>query len=184
MENSRHERALVVVASYVIGFASAYIAFGVSQSQQIVYMPVVSEQHQVAKKSVIASPTASLRVEDDGLVLATQDKERLLTARKSSPLVASLIQAGPTPGFAEKLTEAELSRDSEYVYFCEQLTPEAESCDAYVYSVNDDVLYPVQINGEVYTPNNASHVSAWSPAGYLTIGEYQSASTETPWILQ
>lgn len=190
MENSRHERAIIVAASYVIGFTSAFIAFGANQTDTTTKNLNIISNHDsnYQTAAVVTAPTrsyeASVRIESDGLVVVTDDKERLLSARKSSPHLASVITSAAQPGLAVKVIEAELSRDSEYVYFCEQLTDDAENCSAYIYSIDEDVLHPVVVAGEDYEPNISSHTSAWSPNGYLNIGGYMSASIETPWILQ
>lgn len=184
MENSRHERALVVAASYVIGFASAFIAFGVTQSHTVV--PIVTHYAPQSQRAIETEPVkeTTLRMEEAGLVLVSEDLERLLSARKSSPLVASAITAANEPGFAESLVEAELSRDGKFAYFCEVLNEEDATCDAYVYDVALDSLYPVQVRGEVYQPQITSHRSSWTPAGYLTVDQFRSVSTDKPWLLQ
>lgn len=189
MENSRHERAVIVAASYVIGFTSAFIAFGLNQANNanydLVVNPVENQESVTVAPTPVRSYQASVRIESDGLVVVTENGERLLSARKNSPaLAASVIASVPQPGFAEKIIEAELSRDSEYVYFCEQLVATDENCSSYVYNIDEDVIYPVIVDGEPYVPTISSHSSAWSPSGYLNIGGYMSASIETPWILQ
>ena len=182
MENSRHERAMTVVASYVIGFTSAYIAFGATQTP--LATPIITETPPaVATKAEVKH--ATLRVEEAGLVVVTEDRERLLSARKSSALAANALGAVTNqPGFAERLVEAELSRDGSFVYFCEVLDYSSDTCDAYVYDVALDTVYPVQLGAEVYRPSADLHRSIWTEAGYLVVDQYRSISTEKPWLLQ
>lgn len=181
MNNSRHERAIVVLASYVIGFTTAYIAFGVGQPYA--KAPSVSYVNNVAQYEIREAPEASIFIDELGLGVITEDRVRLLSARRDA-MAANVISATPQPGVAVALTEAELSRDGKFVYFCEQLTEESDQCDPYVYSLEADVLYPVEVYGERYYPNNATHVSAWSPAGYLTVDDYISATIAEPWKLR
>ena len=185
MENTRHERALVVAASYIIGFTSAFIAFGVSNIPQTPELLVnsVSSQAQVVTASAKKSEATSLRFEDAGLVVVTEDLERLLSARRSSSLMANVISSGAQSGFAVSIVEAEISRDGQFVYYCEQQSTDSDSCVAYVYSVVDDIIHPVQVDGSHYNPKSEGHMSTWTPAGYLNLEAYRSVSANTPWVL-
>ena len=185
MENSRHDRVIVIVSSYIIGFTSAFIAFGLTNTSNNNLKLTTSDfkvAHEVANVVESEKKTASLHIEADGLVVVTPEGERLLSARKTPELAASVIAS--KPGYAVKLTEAELSRDSKYVYFCEQLSSDTETCDPYVYSLSEDVLHPVKVGGEDYKPVNETHHSAWSPAGFLTLDGHISTSIAEPWVLQ
>ncbi len=185
MKNTRHERITLVVAAYIIGFTTAFIAFGVNQIGGGESTNVISYNSVNTAEKVTTRPdsVASIRVEKDGLVVVAEGLQRLLSARKSA-FSASVISSSPAPGFAERLVEAELSRNNKFVYFCEQLDMESETCDPYVYSLENDTVYSVTLNGEKYFPAIGGHSSAWSPVGYLSINEYTSASPDTPWILK
>ncbi len=190
MENSRHERAFVVMASYVIGFTSAFIAFGINHFTPTDVIVMSDTITQIATQQPAMQPrqgqsySASIRVEPAGLVVVSEAGKRLLSARKDSPYLASVISAEPQPGLAVKIIEAELSRDSRFVYFCEQLTPDSQSCTAYVYSIADDVLHPLQVRDAGYEPQIVTHTSAWSQDGNLMVDGFISSSAETPWELQ
>lgn len=184
MENTRHDRAIIIAASYVIGFVSAYIGFGLEQTPQA---PVV-QPVQVATEVFVepVNPVTSLAVEPEGLVLVTANGNRLLSARRSENLAANVIDS--EPGFAVKLSEAELSRDGMFVYFCEELTADAVTCSPFVYSVAEDVLHPVSVSGADYRPDAGTHASAWTEDGYLTVedkanGALVSVTTQMPWKL-
>lgn len=130
-------------------------------------------------------PLATILVEEDGLVVATEEGERLLSVYSGSPLAASVVSTDlglSVP--ADHLIEAELSRDSTYVYFCEQQRKEIDICNPFVYSVLDGVTYPVTLNGSKYEPAASRHFSAWSAQGILSVNGYESVSGETPWQLQ
>lgn len=183
MENSRHERAIIVAASYVIGFTSAYIAFGVAATdyQHKITLPPTQPQTET---TVAEEERTVLRLEETGLVAVTEDLERLLSAHRSSPLAANVVGATPEPGMAHSLVEAELSRDGAYVYFCEALTADAQTCDPYVYDVAADTLHPVRVNGTDYYPQIDEHRSSWTPSGYLTVNQFRSISPGMPWLLK
>jgi hypothetical protein len=176
-----------VAASYVIGFASAFIAFGVTDANAPAALPVVAEYIESHEQTAVAAEkvkATTLRVEETGLVLVTEDLERLLSARKSSPLAANALTAANEPGFAERLVEAELSRDGKFAYFCEVLNESDTTCDAYVYDVEMDTIYPVKVNDTVYRPETETHRSSWSSSGNLIVDQFHSVSTSRPWILQ
>lgn len=189
MENSRHERAFVVLASYVIGFTSAFIAFGINHVKQTEIIVIDDTPPSVAAVAPMQprmgqSYSASIRVEPAGLVVVSESGKRLLSARKDSLYLANAISSEPQPGLAVRVVEAELSRDSRFVYFCEQLAVDAQSCGAYVYSVADDVLRPLKVRGSGYAPSIVTHTSAWSQDGNLMVDGFISGSPETPWELQ
>ncbi len=86
MEGSRHERVALVVATYVIGFVTAFIAFGVTQledSVTFVYVPQAAQTAAIADAMPAAtasvdSPVVSLRPE--GLYLVRGAEEGLISA--------------------------------------------------------------------------------------------------------
>lgn len=185
MENSRHDRAIIMVSTYIIGFVSAYIAFGVEQLEQYIEVPAPVAQTisaPVTERVEVTAKPSSLVIDHRGLVLVTDEEEILLATRKSYAQTANVI-AG-TREATHKLIEAELSRDGMYAYFCEQVDESDEVCSAYVYSVKKDIMYPLQIDREIYTPNIDEHFSAWSAGGYLMVDGYSSVSSNTPWLLQ
>jgi len=190
MENSRHERAYVVMTSYVIGFTSAFIAFGINHVVQTDFVVIEDLTQTAAVQQPAMQPrmgqsySASIRIEPAGLVVVSEAGKRLLSARKDSPYLASVISSEAQPGLAVKIVEAELSRDSRFVYFCEQLQAEAQSCVAYVYNIASDVLHPLKVRGAVYEPQIVTHTSAWSQDGNLMVDGFISSSPLTPWELQ
>ena len=186
MENTRHERAIVVVASYVIGFTSAFIAYGIAATPSTP-LPTAAEHTAPAvamQPRQGESYSASVQIRPEGLVVVTNEGERMLSARRSSPFLANVISSKPEPGISEQIVEAELSRDSKFVYFCEQLTKSAQDCNAYVYSVDQDILHPLQVRGEQYSPQIVTHTSAWSAESNLMVDGFNSVSPETPWLLE
>ncbi len=186
MEWSRHDRAIITVAAYVIGFATAYIAFGVDISPHTKIEHYSNPaQHYVQSDSRTQGHIVSAVIEGDGLRVTFANGERLLSARnlKAESQVASVIASSGTSGIHHAIVDAEISRNNKFVYFCEQLTVNAETCDPYIYEVEKDVLHHVTLNGEVFSPQIENHTSSWSPAGALAVDFNLSKNTEEPWSL-
>lgn len=186
MENSRHERAIILVAAYVIGFISAYIAFGVNQFEEYIVVEVPAQQYlPAAAIESIVEPNYSestLTVDNVGLHYYGPDGERLLSAYRT-PEHDGVIPQG-TSGVVEKIIDAEISRDGQFAYFCEQVDPADDTCAAFVYSATEDIIRPLQTAEEVIKPAIANHFSVWSASGYLMVNGRSSVAPETPWLLK
>lgn len=181
MEGTRHEKIFIVIASYVIGFTTAFIAFGLSQlneshSNKVSYTPPT-----VSKQVSVLSPV-TLGFSEVGLYVLNSGYQQLLTAKRSS-LSANALASEEVPGFYYEIMSAESSPDGKYVYYCEQLSAEAEYCDSYVYSIAEDSLYPITVTGEIYKSPVATHASYWSENGFLSVDGFVSAESENPWSL-
>jgi hypothetical protein len=183
MEGTRHEKIALIVIAYVIGFTSAFIAFGVNKiNSETTIIQVDNAQAMQIDSSDTHHSGLSVGIGEEGLFVITKDKERILSANKNL-LEASVIASGPTPGFFYNIIEAEASRDGNFVYFCEQLMEEDPHCDPYVYSVVNDVLYRVLFEGEEIKPLILSHDSTWTDESTLTLNGAVSQTPEEPWKL-
>ena len=184
LEGTRHEKVAIVITSYVIGFTTAFIAFGINQlymSQQILNEEpefVAMEKQEVEPEETILS----VAVTSEGLSAVTSLKSVLLTANKSS-LGSAVIGSTNTPGFYAEIIEAEVSRDGRFVYFCEQLGKLDTYCDPYVFSLSDEMLHKVTLNDEVFAPDSETHSSFWSDENQLSVNGAFSSDIEKPWKL-
>jgi len=180
MEGTRHEKAILIVAAYVIGFTSAFIAFGLSNTQ--VSEPQISfiNKLEASPSSQSSASVASVVLRDDGLYLVTGETDRLLSAKRS---ILGEETSKALPGFFENMIDAEASRDGRFVYFCEQLTQEAENCDPYVYAVETDALYHVKKDGNDLYPIVSNHESMWVNDSVLVVNGVSSEDVNKPWLL-
>lgn len=184
MEGTRHEKIAIIIAAYIIGFTTAFIAFGVNQPKNpIEPLQVTARNQQVdTKESLASNVITSVGYSNEGLFAVTAGYERLLSA-KASTLGASAIASGGTSGYYFKIIDAEASRDGRFVYFCEQLTQDSKTCDPYVYAIEDDSLHPVKADDVKYQSPVATHESAWSDANELVLNGMISSEKDSPWLL-
>lgn len=173
MEGTRNERVALLVTAYVIGFTTAFIAYGLTQNvnPSIVDATNLTSNTQTAIVAT-ATPTTEpetyypkLRTDSTGLYLDTADQKQILLAYQATEETAS------QPGVYYKVIGAALSPNKEYVYFCEQRSPEAETCIPYVYSILEDVVYPVRTNAEDMNYSIQSHNIGWSDENELVAQE-------------
>ena len=159
MEGTRHERVALVVAAYVIGFITAFIAFGIGGQKDVEMKNKQAGIHNAAAQTIVSEQNpVSVGIGEDGLFVITDTGERMLSASQQS-LNASLISSAGVPGMYYSIIDAEASHNGVHVYFCEQLTADSETCDPYVYSLQTDLIYPVKIDGEKYRAPITTHKS-------------------------
>lgn len=178
MEGTRNERVGILIASYVIGFITAYIAFGVIQlekSVEFVYVPVHSTAAVIESQSDVVTTKTTLTETDLGLLLSKDGVDTYLSARST--------KESATDGYHEALAEYALSLDEKFVYFCEMPTVDSESCVPFVYSTETETVYPVTIDNQrvAFAANN--HAALWTKEGHLIIESYFSEDPTRPWSL-
>lgn len=183
MSGTRHEKIAIAVVSYVIGFTTAFIAFGVnkidSNSKEGMY--VEQATHKGELNAVEKTVITDVNQNDEGLFAVTSWYERLLAANRQS---ANVIAGAVAPGFYYNVVGAQASKNGQYIYYCEQLSKEAATCDPYVYELESDVLYPVKKNGVLVRPDVSKHVSSWTNEDRLLLNGSISLDASSPWNLR
>lgn len=190
LEGNRHEKVAIIITSYVIGFTTAFIAFGLNQlilSNQIINEPlavVQPKQMNDTDAQVVDNrgKILSVSIGDDGLYAVTEAQSIFLSANKNA-LGSTVIGSADTPGFHFAVLNAEVSPDGNYVYFCEQLSQSNTTCDPYVYALSDGALHVVKVNGVKLTPEILTHNSSWSGSNTLTVNGNVSTDQQKPWVL-
>ncbi len=184
MEGTRHERVALIAAAYVIGFITAFIAFGLEKINETdihadTQAVIKNASAQQAESSTQAT---SVGMGEDGLFVITDKGERMLSANMQV-LGASIISGAGEPGIYYSIIDAEASHNGAFVYFCEQLTQAALTCDPYVYSLANDTIYPVKIGDEKYKAPIATHKSTWTNDSTLVLNGATSLDQQQPWLL-
>ncbi len=167
MEGTRNERVVILVLSYIIGFVTAYIAFGLTpltDSWSIASIPTTNTAAVMnsAPKKVDTRPLVATTKQ--GLVLIKNNQEIYLSSH---------VEAGDDTfldeGYHVKLADYELSPDGEFVYFCEVPAVDADSCRPYLYSIAEDITYPVKIDGERVAFSADGGDVYWGSNGILVV---------------
>lgn len=165
MEGTRHERVVMVISAYLIGFTTAFIAFGVTQIEDtvnFVYVPAPAQTASVAQ-AVAPSETslaAEARINDTGLVYVQNGNE---------VLVSAFGEADGVDGVHQSIFEFSLSPDKQFLYFCEVPSADIEACKPFVYVAKADTVYPVTEGGErIALPLTATELT-WDETGLTAI---------------
>ena len=186
LEGTRHEKIALVITSYVIGFVTAFIGFGLNQmylSEQLQNIPTQEISFNQTAQKQNSETIISANLATDGLSAITSERKIYLSANKNA-LSSAVIGSSNVPGFHYKIIGAEVSRNGKFVYFCEQLNSDSVMCDPYVYSLSDGMLHTVKLDGVKFQPIIANHDSSWTIDNFLRIQGSQSVSAESPWLLQ
>ncbi len=167
MEGSRHERVALVVATYVIGFVTAFIAFGVTQledSVTFVYVP------QAAQTAAIADAMPAATASVDSPVVSLRPEGLYLVRGAEEGLISAVTAEGGDDGLAVAITQYELSPDGSFVYFCEQSVASIDACVPFIYSLSNDVVIPVTQAGERVAFLTSAQELVWNEAGLVSVG--------------
>ena len=161
MEGTRNERVAILLIAYVIGFITAYIAFGVIQLEDSVKFSNQSASVISAQRQTVDVTSVFVALDKEGLVLIKNDERTLLSITDEGALLSD--------GVHTSILEYALSPDKSQVYFCELPSDDSKSCRPYIYSIVDEVVYPVTIKGERVAFEAKNHTVAWSEEGELII---------------
>lgn len=183
MEGTRHEKAALIIVAYVIGFTTAFIAFGLfktSSETQTVFIPTHVTSADVGDLSF----KTNVGFEEDGLYALTSSYERILSADKRSLTASALSSINDGAGYHYRIIDAEASRNAKYVYYCEQLTDDAPECEPFVYELETDMLHPVTVDGQSVSYPVDEHNSFWLSGSTLHVNDSYSPDATKPWLLE
>jgi len=166
MEGSRNERVAILLASYVIGFITAYIAFGVIQLEtEIKFVEIPAQQHAAAVvESTVQSADVQVMMSDTGLILTIDGEETLLSLTSHDATADTFVD-----GIHADVPQFSLSPDLTQVYYCESPSIEAESCRPYVYSITDEIVYPVLVAGKRVAFDSTKNNIQWAEDSTMLI---------------
>ncbi len=194
MEGTRHERAAIVIASYIIGFITAFLfAAGTTDLQADPFTSLPSTNPAsvaAAVPSEVVEPAAEelvgaegeLTYKDGQLVYTASDGDHLLSFNpETSGLLVDTEEL--TQGYHVGSLNYTASKDNQFIFFCEQQTAASDTCLGYVYDTNADRIFQISSDGETLsiTSEEASE-ALWTAVG-LKIGSYYSVNTSAPWVM-
>lgn len=194
MEGTRHERAAIVTASYIIGFITAFMF--AAQATDLVADPftslptsntasVVSAVPATVAETPAGEPASAngeLTYEDGQLIYTASDGEHLLSFNpETSDLLVDTEEL--TQGYHVGSLSYKASKDNQFVFFCEQQSTSDDTCLGYVYDTNADRIFRVTSAGEpLLIEFTKGPEATWTAVG-LKIGSYYSVNTSAPWIM-
>lgn len=178
--------------AYVVGFVTAYIAFGASQVDEAKVVYVTSVNTAQAEQSVDtmvdeavagANNTASVvgAFYDNGMLsVSSADGEMVLSV---DPDVMPELVDDPqfaNQGLHQSPPVYVASSAGEYVYFCEEYTTPG-TCRSFVYSIADEMIFPVTFAGERTEISIAdANTATWNGTD-LQINEYVLTTSDEIW---
>lgn len=150
MEGTRHERVMMVVSAYVIGFTTAFIAFGVNQISNTSYVAEAPAGALVQQTASVINATESEPPAPTTIETVTIDQDGLWYTNQLGAvrLVTAYDPVSAADGHYQSILEYQLSADETMLYFCEVPTATADACKPFLYDANEDVVYPVTVSGE------------------------------------
>lgn len=197
MEGTRHERAALVLASYVIGFLTAFILYANVTSNDaptsFINVPVTSVNTAAVANATKPAPAPNtLPIEVVTPLTVTYNEGRLEVVSGED---ANLLSFNPevtgievdtadlSQGFHFGEVEFKVSPDNNFVFFCEQQDVTNSACLGFVYDVEAETIYPVVKNGAPVLISEASLAKTEFGKNGLVIGGNYSANASAPWVL-
>jgi hypothetical protein len=181
MISTRHEKIAIVLASYVIGFTTAFIAFGVTKMGEKEVYPNNSSYIKVVSYKDVHKNISDIGTDDDGLYVTVGGYKRTISSYRSL-LPASVIESTELVGYAAAHFTPVVSNDGWSAFYCEQEEESSADCTPYVYSLFDDTIHTVRLNGEVAPLNIGQYTVSWTDENRLSINGFASVSSDTPWL--
>lgn len=150
-----HQQALLVVLSYIIGFITAFIMFGLGDSGKVV-VEKYSEQGPRGPYSVIAPKPRLLTENEEGLFVEVDGEQQIISAQTDSDK-AEL-------GFHVSIIHSVMSPSLKYAYYCAQMETDSDECQNFIYSVDEHKIYPIKNStGDVSTNStDGIFMGTWS----------------------
>lgn len=203
MEGTKHEKALLVILSYVVGFTAGFLTFGLGQTPFINQeemvdsnyiseidqtMPVMdSEEPEMMSDDSNVSDSEANSVDEvtyeDGRLMANVNGATVLLSAQMDTLDPKSAAEFANQGAHTNIPKYSVSLDGNFIYYCEQHS-DSDSCVSFVYDVDGGTIHYVTTNGSKLNTSISEAMSAdWTEKG-LTISGMTSVSADAPWSVQ
>lgn len=211
MEGTKHEKVVLVVLSYIIGFTAGFICFyfaaAVPENEEVAIVPAIPMSNQSISAAIAEMTSVQNEAETpeatDGEVIATyQDgnlkvnvgETSLLLSMKMNTLTAAEADAFADQGINTDIPAYSVSPDKKFVYYCEQKST-TDLCTPYLFNASTTKIYQLTVLATNQTdPESApepekmlltaaeAKAVVWKE-GKLSTENAVSISTEEPWNL-
>lgn len=189
----KHERASIVFLSYLIGFTTAFIGYGLATDEEylapLVVAPAAPSQLGTVVGSItpveVPEVTVPPRAEagdvayetEEGLFMEVAGEARLISPDQ---LTTPFPELNPHTSVATYV----VSTTKDYMFYCTISVIDSIACNPFVYSWADNTIYPVSIGSINGTFDSSMVKAAWSSDGRLQVNQYVSVSASAPWQLE
>ncbi len=206
LEGTKHEKAVLVVISFIIGFTCGLIAFGINNAQHTTMVyddtlvsdvppmpetppldfegyepPTGNPPSDEMDADAADMPTSDEPVSyENGRLYAKVGEERFVLSLRSDIVESDNVEGFSTQGLHKALPSYSASPSGDYVYFCEQQTENPE-CTNFVFDTKANVIHFVSVNGaKLITAITDASNAVWN-GDMLAVAAYSSVSAEEPW---
>lgn len=165
-----HQQALIVVLSYVIGFITAFIMFGLVNDGKDIKEVSLNR----LPEDMISDDEVTLEYLEDGLFLTTKGEQQIISAQTDAEMAE--------PGFHVKIITSSMSPNDKYVLYCAQMDTAAEACHYFVYSIDEHKTYMVKHRDDraLLADNDQVQELSWTDNSELKMLDF-TANAESRW---
>lgn len=207
---TKHEKVVIIVLAYVMGFTAGFICFGVTMPHTTQSLPenvaVASEVTTSLEADLNEDSIGGLGISDEYTQYSNQaasvtqaipeistnvtyENGRLEVQANGETRLLSVLRVDTTTegvqvnqGFHTAVPNYAVSQGGAYVYFCEQIDS-SDTCSSFIYDVAANVIRYVSFEGvKLVTTVPEAAAATWTSAG-LSIGTKSSADPTNPAIL-
>ena len=179
-EGSRNEKVLIIICSYVIGFTTAYIAFGIISfdTDNLTQTATVYPTHEVITRTNANNDTNNVSVvrDSNGLFVKVGGEVREIVSVADSESTQS-VDAVALP---YAVSYYQNSPNGSFVYYCIQESS-LPVCIPYIYEIATESSYALTIDGEAVSFSTDVARLNWDIGNILLGDGIRSISSETPW---
>ena len=206
IEGTKHEKVVIIVLAYVMGFTAGFICFGISTNRSAVggtdspaAVQALFAPEQISADTLISTPeptetTAEIATNPeaahgpatvtytDGKLQAQVGDNSYLLSMRTSGLDSAAQSAFKNQGAHQDIPAYTVSPNGKFIHFCEQQSAD-DSCMNFIFDVEKNVINYVSIDGKkVTTTGSIAKAATWSENG-LTLDNKTSADAAAPALL-
>ncbi len=205
MEGTKHEKITLVVLGYIIGGVTVFIgALAAEHGYQMsikphmeasVYSALAPESPELEPAAVAEQPVETPTpvpesVPVDMLPVAYFDSALRVADGETKLVLSQLVESTPddaafaNQGYHVETPTYTVSENGQFVFFCERHDVADNYCHAFVFDSVTASIYIVQHDKNPLTPTLDQAAAALWVDGLLTIGDFTSTDTATPWVVK
>lgn len=200
MSGTKHEKTVLILLSYIIGFTSGLMAVNlfiepVPMSESVHDANFLLDQATSAVAETYSEPAPDLPAENvlstnelvsytDGKLYAKVGDARVVLSVDIDLMGDEVSNDFANQGIHFAKPVFKTSTNGTYIFFCEQHTVQ-DICTGYIFDLTNNEIRPMSSDGKALTFTSAVAETALWTGGSLQVGNLVSISdTEKPWKLE